>query len=140
MRVEEKIFKFSQCFNNHTLRVVPCYQKPIFYLDLLGWVGPVSVFIGQFKIQDNGSHVHALQQILIFSQSLRGGKRRSQKFHLPFKIGFDTQLANKVLIKSFLKEGLDPRFRPSLRDFTNNSTSLALNTLTMCLELDTLNN
>ena len=36
-------------------------------------------------------------------------------------MGSDTRQANEFLIEFFLKEGSNPRFRPSLRDFMNNS-------------------
>ena len=37
-----------------------------------------------------------------------------------FKIDYDTWQAKELLIESFLKEGSNPRFHLSLRDFTNN--------------------
>ena len=60
--------------------------------------------------------------VLKKSQSLRDGKRpTSEKFHPTFK-DFDTRQANELLIESFLNEGTNPRFRPSLKNFTDNPT------------------
>jgi hypothetical protein len=56
-----------------------------------------------------------------FSQSLRGGRKRSQQFRPSFKIGSDTRQTNELLIESSLKEGSTPRFRPSLKDLTDKS-------------------
>lgn len=47
-------------------------------------------------------------------------KRRSKEFHLTFKLGSVTQQANELLIENSLKAGSNSRFRPSLRDFTDN--------------------
>ena len=41
--------------------------------------------------------------------------------HPTFKLGSNTQQANVLLIESFLKEGLNPWFHPSLIDLTDNS-------------------
>lgn len=42
-------------------------------------------------------------------------------FHWTLEIGSDTWHTNKVLVESFLNEqSMNPRFRSSLRDFTNN--------------------
>jgi hypothetical protein len=65
--------------------------------------------------------------ILEFSHSYWVGKRRSQKFHPTFIMGSSTQQANELLIRRFLKEELNSRFRPSLKDFMDNSIMHALN-------------
>ena len=56
----------------------------------------------------------------IFLKVFGGEKMRSQKFHPTFKISFNTQRANNLLINNILKEGLNLRFCP----FTDNSTRL----------------
>ena len=45
-----------------------------------------------------------------FFWSFWNGKRRSQKIHSTFKIGFDTWQGNGLLIESFLKEGSNSQF------------------------------
>lgn len=47
-------------------------------------------------------------------------KRRSQKFHPTVKRGSSTWQDNKLLITSLLKEWPNPRFRPPLKEFTDN--------------------
>ena len=54
-------------------------------------------------------------------------KRRTQNFHPPFKIGSDAWPTNELLIASHVKEWLNPRFHPSLKDFTGNSIILCEN-------------
>ena len=46
------------------------------------------------------------------------------EFALIFKIGSNIQQAKELLIQSFLKEGLNPRFDLSLRDFIDNSNAI----------------
>jgi hypothetical protein len=45
----------------------------------------------------------------------------SQKFHPNLKIDFETRRVNEFLIGSFLEEGSNPQFCPSLKDFTDKS-------------------
>ena len=51
-------------------------------------------------------------------------EEEGSKFAPIFKIGSNIQRAKKLLIKSFLKEGSNPRFDPSLRDFIDNSNAI----------------
>ena len=46
----------------------------------------------------------------------------SQKFHPTFKIGSKAQQDNELSIGSFPKEGLNPRFCPSLKNGMDNSS------------------
>jgi hypothetical protein len=56
------------------------------------------------------------------SQSLRGRKRRSQKFHPTYKISCNTQQANGFLInRKFSQQSIKPTISSSSRDFIDNS-------------------
>ena len=46
---------------------------------------------------------------------------KDPNLHPTFKIGSNTQQDNKLFIQSFLKQGSNPRFRPALRNFMDNS-------------------
>ena len=58
---------------------------------------------------------------LKYSQTLEDEKRTSQTFDPTFKIGSNVRWAKKLWIKSFVKEGSNPPFHPTLKDFTGNS-------------------
>jgi hypothetical protein len=121
MRINIKSPKFSQCLNYHTQRVDFMLLKTGFLACPTRMGGSSLPCTSKSGIYDSGCHAYTLFYILKFSQSLRGGKRRSQKFRPTFKICSNVQQANKLLIESFFKEGSNPQFLPSLRDFTYNS-------------------
>ena len=56
--------------------------------------------------------MHTLFLFQTFSQCLRGGKRRSHKFHPPFDIGYDTMTSSWAISSKFLNEGSSPQFHP----------------------------
>ena len=84
---------------------------------MIGQASPAYVDMG-FRIMDP---IHLSFLDSRSSQTLRGETRRSQKFQPTFKIGSNTQLANKLLIKIILIDRSNPWFHPSLKDFTDNS-------------------
>ena len=47
-----------------------------------------------------------------------------QKFHPTLKIASNIQQTKRSLNRKFLKEGSNPQFCPSLRNFTNNSITM----------------
>ena len=57
---------------------------------------------------------------IVSIQVLGGGQRRSQKFHPTLKTVSDAQRADELLVESFSfgKEGSNPWFHPSSRDFS----------------------
>ena len=66
--------------------------------------------------------------VRILYQSLRGGKRKSQKFHLAFRMGFKTRQANELLPNTFFIFS-QKRIKPMVlslfeRDFKKNSIEL----------------
>ena len=65
-------------------------------------------------------------------------ERKSQKFHSTFTISSGRRWANEFLIESLLKEGLNPWFRPSLRDFMDNYKYVHISILIMVSNLPTL--
>jgi hypothetical protein len=65
--------------------------------------------------------MHTLFLIEKIFKGFEVGKREYQKRHPTFKICFDTRRTNELLIHIFLKEGPNPRFDLSLRDFTDKS-------------------
>ena len=66
--------------------------------------------------------------------SLKFCSTRSQKFHPTFKVVSNTQQANEFAIESFLKEGANLQFHPSLRNFPDNSNTRGV--LFVCLFLN----
>ena len=63
---------------------------------------------------------------------------KAQKFHPTFKISSDTRWTNGFLIECLLKEGSNPRFCPSLRDFMDNYNQVHISNLVMVSNLPTL--
>ena len=89
-RITQCHSKFSQRLHYHHpqgwCRAIRSWFSSLSWQD--GWAK-----LALYKLiwgQDNGSHAYAFFQSLKLSQSLRGGKRRSQSMHLAFKIGSKT--------------------------------------------------
>ena len=121
--INTKSLKFSGCLNYHAQKFGVAFLNIWQVLSLSYWNGWAKLVLHRVIQEFRAMGIMCMPYFRSwnFLQSSWDGKRRSYKFHPTFEIGSNTWWVDGLLIKSFLKEGSNPRFHPSLRDFANNT-------------------